>query len=134
MTLDWPFILLFASPAIGMGFLSVKGYTQKHSLYLWLALGAYCVGYNLFNVPSHPFFHLFLIGLFWGVLNSAVQSSFYTIYMENNPKAENSYSRLPRAFNRKVAMVLIGISTGIGFGTALGVVSWVAKKLIWESF
>ncbi|KAA3617781.1 MAG: hypothetical protein D8M58_00470 [Calditrichaeota bacterium] len=130
--LNWFIIVLLSLPAILMGFLSLKGYTQNKELFLWLGLGALCIAYIFFYVHSHPFYHLFIIGLFWGILNSVIQSVYYTTYIAHNIKAANSYKKLAQSMNPRVAMVLIGIGTGTGIGIALGAVSWIAKKLLYN--
>jgi len=130
--MNWQIILFLSLPAIVMGFLSLKGYTQNKELFLWLGLGALCIAYIFFYVHSHPFYHLFLIGLLWGILNSVVQTSFYSIYIAHNAKAAVSYNKLAHSMNPRVAMILIGIATGIGIGIALGAVSWIAKKLLYN--
>ncbi len=130
--MNWTVIFFLSIPAIVMGFLSLKGYTQNKELYLWLGLGAFCIAYIFFNVHSHPFYHLFLIGLFWGILNSTVQSFFYSTYIANNPKAAISYNKLALSMNPQFAMILIGVGTGIGIGIALGAVSWIVKKLLYD--
>ncbi len=130
--MNWLAIFFLSLPAILMGSLSLKGFTQNRELFLWLGLGALCIAYIFFYVHSHPFYHLFIIGLFWGILNSAVQSSFYNTYIANNPKAAASYEKLASTMNPRLAMVLIGIGTGTGIGIALGAVSWITKKLLYN--
>jgi hypothetical protein len=130
--MNWTVIFFLSLPAIVMGILSLKGLTQNKELFLWLGLGALCIAYIFFYVHSHPFYHLFIIGLLWGILNSAVQSLFYQIYLTHNNKAAISYNKLAKSMNPRLAMLLIGIGTGTGIGIALGAVSWIAKKLLYN--
>jgi len=128
--MNWTVILILSLPAIFLGALSLKGLTQNKELFLWLTLGVLCIAYVYFFEDSHPFFHIFLIGLLWGILNSAVQASFYSVYIAHNPKAAKSYGKIAKTMNARFVMVLIGIGTGIGIGIALGAVSWIIDKTL----
>lgn len=131
--MDWLVIILFSLPAVVMGLLSVKGYTQNKELYLWLSLGVLSIAYIFFNVHSHPFYHLFTIGLFWGILNSAIQSVFYATYIAHNPKAAAGYSKLSKNMKPRFIIILIGLGTGTATGLVLGAASWIIKKLLYNS-
>jgi len=127
--MDWSITILLSLPALIMGLLSVKGYTQNRELKIWLTLGFICVIYIFFFVQGRPFFHLFFIGLLWGLLNSSIQIIFYPTYIANNPNAARGYSKLSEKHNPRLIMLLIGIGTGIAAGFVFGAISWIAKKL-----
>ena len=128
--MDWYTIIILSSPSLIMGLLSLKGITQGKELLLWFSLGFLCVAYIYLFIPGHPFFHLFLIGLFWGVINSTIQTIFYPVYMANNPKAAESYSKIPKKLNPRLVMLFIGIATGVATGLLFGSISWVTKIII----
>lgn len=130
--IHWTIIFFLSLPSIAMGFLSLRGYTQNKELYLWLGMGALCIAYVFFYVHSHPFYHLFIIGLFWGILNSAIQSLYYKTYISFNSKAKSGYNKLAKSMNPRLVMILIGLGTGTGIGIALGTVSWITKKLFFN--
>lgn len=128
--MDWFTIILLSSPSLILGLLSLKGVTQGKELILWFSLGFLCVLYIYLFIPGHPFFHLFLIGLFWGVINSSIQTFFYPVFLANNPKAAESYSKISKKLNPRVVMMLIGIGTGVGAGLLFGSISWITKIVI----
>ena len=130
--MNWIVIFILSSPALIMGLLSLKGYTQNKELFIWLSLGFISVAYIFFYVHSHPFFHLFIIGLFWGIINSIIQSSFYPTYIANNKKAARSYAKISKSMNPRIVMLLIGLATGIATGLILGAASWIFKKLLYN--
>lgn len=131
--MDWLVIFFLSSPAIIMGSLSLKGYTQNKELFLWLTLGVFCIAYIFFYVHSHPFFHLFIIGLLWGIFNSMIQSFYYTTYITHNPKAAAGYGKLSKSMNPRIVIILIGLGTGTATGLVLGAVSWIIKKLLYNA-
>ena len=128
--MDWSITIILSLPALIMGLLSIKGYTQNKELKLWLSLGLLCVIYIFFFVHGRPFFHLFFIGLLWGILNSSIQSIFYPTFIANNPKAAQGYSKLSKKHNPRIIIILIGLGTGIATGLVFGAISWIAKKLL----
>jgi hypothetical protein len=129
--MDWSITLLLSLPALIMGLLSIRGYTQNKELKLWLALGFLCIAYIFFFVQGRPFFHLFFIGLLWGILNSSIQVIFYPTYIAHNPNAARGYSKLSDKYNPRLVMLLIGLGTGTATGLVFGTISWLAKKLLY---
>lgn len=130
--MDWTTILVLSLPAIIMGALSIKGVTQGKELISWLGIGFLCIAYIYFFIPNHPFFHLFTIGLLWGLFNSIIQIIFYPVYIANNPKAAHSYKKIPSKINPRLVMLLIGIATGIATGFVFGSISWMTKIVIFD--
>lgn len=130
--MEWIIILILSLPAVIMGSLSIKGYTQGKELVSWFSIGILCILYIYFFIPDHPFFHLFMIGLLWGVLNSTIQIIFYPSYLANNPKAAQSYKKVPKRINPRIIMLLIGIATGVATGFLFGSISWITKKVIFD--
>lgn len=130
--MNWYVILILSAPAVIMGLLSLKGLTQNKELYLWMSLGTICIGYIFFYVHAHPFFHLFTIGLLWGILNSVIQSLFYDLYIAHNPKAAAGYAKIAKSMNPRFIILLIGLATGTATGLVLGAMSWIIKKLLYN--
>jgi hypothetical protein len=130
--MDWSITVLLSLPALIMGLLSVKGYTQNRELKIWLTIGLLCVAYIFFFVHGRPFFHLFFIGLLWGILNSTIQVIFYPTYIANNPNAAKGYSKLSKKQNPRLVMLFIGLATGAATGLVFGAISWIAKKLFFN--
>lgn len=129
--MNWPIVFILALPSILMGFLSLKGLTQNREVLLWFTLGALSIFYIFFNIHSHPFYHIFIVGILWGVINAAIQVLFYDMYMAHNPKAAASYGKLAKTLNPKLTMFIIGVATGAGFGFGLGAISWILKKFVY---
>lgn len=128
--MDWDTIILLSSPSFIMGILSLKGITQGKELISWFSLGFLCIAYIYFFIPGHPFFHLFVIGLFWGIINSLIQTAFYPVYIAHNPRAAESYRKISKNLNPRFVMILIGIATGIATGFLFGSISWITKIVI----
>ena len=128
--MDWYTIILLSSPSLVMGLLSLKGLTQGKELVIWFSLGFLCIAYIYFFIQGYPFFHLFLIGLFWGIINSSIQTIYYQTYIANNPRAAISYNKVSKKLNPRFVMILIGIGTGIATGLLFGSISWITKIVI----
>lgn len=127
--MDWLLIVLLSLFGQIMGFLSIKGYTQKIEPLLWILLGLVTALVLSRNIEHNMFFHALLIGLFWGMSNSLSQFIFFEQYLLNNPVAREGFGKItfiaPRLFTL-FAGAIIGLTTG----TVLGGLTFLLKKLL----
>ena len=126
--MNWQLILLLSLFGILMGTLSVRGFTKKIEPVLWLVFGFFTAFMISGNVSENAFWHGFVIGIFWGVLNSAIQSIFFDTYLKNNPKYQEGFKKSsfvkPRYF-----ILLVGPMIGLVTGTVLGGLAWLCQKI-----
>lgn len=129
--MNWHIILSLSLFGIVMGMLSLKGYTRGvFEYYLWVILAIFSVGVIAKNVDNRFFLVALITGLLWGFLNSIVQSIFFPTYAANNPIAAESYKNLPQAINPRFFVIISGIVIGGITGAAMGVLTYLAKKII----
>ncbi len=128
--MNWSIILILALPALVMGLLSLRGYTQGIEVYLWILLALFNILVVLKNQPAHPFMHLLLIGLFWGIINAITQSVSFDLYLANNLRAAASFSKLPPNINPRLIVLIIGPLSGLGVGVVMSGVAFLFKKLL----
>ena len=129
-TMNWSIILILALPALVMGLLSLRGYTQGIEVYLWILLALFNILVVLKNQPAHPFMHLLLIGPFWGIINAITQSVSFDLYLANNLRAAASFSKLPPNINPRLIVLIIGPLSGLGVGVVMSGVAFLFKKLL----
>ena len=128
--MNWSILLILSLPAIVMAALSLKGYTQGIELYLWLFIGLFTVTVVLKNVDHHVYIHLILIGLFWGMINSLIQSLFFDMYLAHNSSAALGFGKLPDTMNPRLIVLLIGPATGVGTGVAMSGASYILRFIM----
>ncbi len=128
--MNWSIILILALPALVMGVLSLRGYTQGIEVYLWILLALFNILVVLKNQPAHPFMHLLLIGLFWGIINAITQSMNFDLYLANNLRAAASFSKLPPTINPRLIVLIIGPLSGLGAGIAMSAFAFILKKTL----
>ena len=129
--MNWPIIIILSIPALVMGLLSLRGMSQGIEVYLWILLAVFAILVILRNNPQHPFMHLILIGLMWGVLNGITQSANFDLYLANNARAALSFSKLPSSINpRLVVFFVIGPLSGLGIGVLMAVTGFIFKKIL----
>ena len=111
-----------------MGWLSVKGYTQKLEPFLWLLFGIITALILSKNAHNRTFLHGLLIGLFWGVLNGIVQSVFFDQYLANNSNLQERFKQ-STFIQPKYLVLVTGPVVGLITGLVLGGMAMLFKKI-----
>src|SRR6185436_20690569 len=117
--MNWILIGLFSLFGAVMGFLSIKGYTQKLEPFLWLLFAIISALLLSKNVSNKTFLHGLLIGLAWGVFNGLIQSAFFDQYFANNPRIQDNFKKISFMKARFFPMItgpVIGAVTGAVLG------------------
>lgn len=128
--MNWSILFILSLPAVLMAALSLKGYTQGIELYLWLFIALFTITVVLKNVDHHVYIHLLLIGLFWGMINSLIQSLFFEMYLAHNSSAAVGFGKLPESMNPKLIVLLIGPATGVGTGMVMSGASYILRFIM----
>lgn len=123
--MNWTLIILLSLFGAIMGFLSVKGYTGKLEPVLWILFGIISSLVLSKNVENKVFMHALLIGLFWGVLNAIIQSSFFEQYLTNNPSIQDRFKS-----TGSIKPQLFVLITGPVIGLITGLVLWGLTLLL----
>ena len=113
-----------------MGIASVLGFTAGIEGLLWLAIGLICVLVIVWRVPIRSFSHGLLVGLIGGVAAPLIQFLFFSAYMANNPELSNRFARIPGGMDARYFVVMLAPIIGLISGLVLGLVCWVAVKLV----
>ena len=117
--MNWLLIILLSIFGGIMGFLSIKGYTQKIEPFLWILFAIATALVLSRNVDNRAFVHALIIGFCWGLLNGLIQSSFFDQYLANNPSLRGSFEKSvsipPRYF-----VLITGPLTGLVTGAVIG--------------
>lgn len=111
-----------------MGFLSVKGYTGKLEPAYWLLFGIISSLVLSRNIENKLFIHALLIGLFWGILNALIQSSFFTQYLANNPNLQDRFKNTG-SIKPQYFVLIMGPVIGLVTGSLLGGLTLLLRKI-----
>lgn len=117
--MDWTVIVIFSAMGVIMGLLSVKRFTHKLELFLWLLFGIATALVHSKNIDHHSFLHGLLIGMSWGIINAAIQSAFYDTYLANNPSLQEGFrvtTFMPPRYFALATGPIIGLTTGVVLG------------------
>lgn len=125
--MNWTLILFLSLFGVLLGILSVLGFTKKAEPLLWLVVGLFTVFFLSKKISEMIFWHGFAIGIFWGCLNSLIQSLFFKTYLINNPKYTEAYNKSSRLKPRYLILI-VGPLLGLLTGAVLGGLAWFVQK------
>lgn len=125
--MNWVLILSLSMFGILLGFLSVFGLTKRAEPLLWLVVGFFTIFVLYQKISELIFWHGFAIGIFWGCLNSLIQSLFFKTYLKNNPKYTEAYNKSSRLKPRYLILI-VGPLLGLLTGAVLGGLAWFVQK------
>jgi hypothetical protein len=117
--MNWTLLVLFSFFGVVMGFLSVKGYTQRIEPFLWIAFMLIVALVFSKNIEYRLFLHGLLTGIAWGIINGGIQSYFFDSYVANNPAAHKNFEKITFVHPRYFVLItgpVIGAITGIVLG------------------
>jgi hypothetical protein len=117
--MNWSIIALLFPLAIIMGILAVKGFTHGIEPYLWLCFGIAAAIVVSKNIDDKIFVNALLIGLSWGIINGVIQSSFFNLYLTNNPSLVKNFDKvtfMPQRYFPLVTGPVMGLVTGLLIG------------------
>lgn len=128
--MNWYLMSLLGFFGIVMGLLSLQGLTQKIELYLWIILGFFAALVVARNVPSGWFWHVFLVGISWGILNAMLQCIFFDIYAANNPAVVEGFGGNPAPIPPRYFFLILGPFIGAATGLAMCGLTFVLRTFI----
>jgi uncharacterized membrane protein YeaQ/YmgE (transglycosylase-associated protein family) len=124
-------VLLLSLLGLVIGVASVAGVLKSGAETLaWCVIALLCGIVVARQVPSRHFLHGFLAGFIAGVLGPLVQVVFFDQYLANNPKAADSFARLPTAMSPRIMVVLLTPVVAACLGVFTGFLAWVAHKAL----
>lgn len=131
--MNWKLIFGLAGFGILMGVLSLFGYTVGLELILWLVIAVLCAVVIAKVLAVKHFVTGLLVGLFDGIFNSIVQSAFFDTYLSNNPRVAEGFGPVPGGLDPRMFVLIAGPFVGLLYGLFLGLVAWLAGKVIRKS-
>jgi hypothetical protein len=127
--MNWPIIFLLSAFGLIMGWLGIKGYTQKIEPWLWLCLAIFTVLVLSKNVNDKLFIHGLYTGVSWGVLNGVLQVVFFQTYLTNNPLLIPDFDKITY-MPAKYFPLLTGPIAGLIIGGVIGGSCLLIRKYI----
>ena len=96
----------------------------------WMVVAVVCAGVIARQAPGRPFLHGFLAGFVAGVLAPIVQVAFFPQYLAHNPKAVESFQRLPSDVPPRVLVILLTPIVAGVLGVVTGFLAWAAARVL----
>jgi hypothetical protein len=127
--MNWKLIFGLAGFGLLMGVLSVFGYTGSIEWLLWLVIAVICAVIISKIVSGKLFLTGLLVGFFDGVFNSIVQSTFFDIYLSNNPRVAEGFGPVPGGLDPRLFVLIAGPFVGLLYGLFLGLLAWLAGRI-----
>jgi len=128
--MNWKTILLLSCFGIFMGIASLFGLTQGIELWLWLGFALGCSFWLAKKLPESQLSNGVLVGLFCGILNSAVQSMYFDLYLSNNPASHEEFAQIPGGLAPSIFVLLAGFPIGLVYGLVIGLLTLAVSKFI----
>jgi hypothetical protein len=128
--MNWKLIGLLCGFGVLMGGASVLGLTKGMEGLLWLVIGVICVWLIVWRAPVRFFLHGFFVGLIGGAVAPVVQFLFFATYRANNPELATRFAEIPGGMEPKYFFLMLTPIIGLASALALGLVCWLAAKLI----
>ena len=126
--MNWLLVVLLSLFGGLMGFLSIKGYTQKIEPFLWVLFAIATALVLSKNVDQKSFIHALIIGFLWGVLNGVIQSSFFDQYISHHPSVKDSFEKSAAYMKPRLFVLVTGPVIGLVTGGVIGVLTLLFKK------
>lgn len=131
--MNWKLIVLLAGCGVVMGIASVLGFTSGIEGFLWLAIGIISVLVIVKKATARFFLHGFFVGLIGGAVAQLIQFLFFSRYMASNPDLAKSFTGIPGGMDAWYFVLMLASIIGLVSGFILGLLCWVAAKLVARS-
>jgi hypothetical protein len=111
-----------------MGIASLFGYTQNIELLLWIII-ALVAAVLIARTTTHKIFlHGVLAGVGMGLLNTMVQITFFSLYVQHNPYAASELEHFSDSFSPQWFLLITSPFVGGIYGSLIGALCVVASK------
>jgi hypothetical protein len=101
--------------------------------FFWLAIFAVCAYLVARRAPGKRFLHGFLVSIVNSVWITAAHIALFDSYLPRHPDEAAMMTKMPMPDSPRLMMLMTGPLVGIGSGLVLGLICFVAGKIVGRS-
>jgi hypothetical protein len=128
--MDWKLILGLSLFGLAMAIATVFWVPSNIEPLFWLAIFLVCAYLIARKRPDRHFLHGLLVGIVNSVWVTSAHIIFFSQYIANHPKEAAMMSSMPLPDSPRLMMACVGPIVGIVSGAIIGLLSYVAGKLV----
>jgi len=128
--MDWKLILGLSLFGLAMAIATVFWIPSNIEPLFWLAIFLLCAYLIARKRPDRHFLHGLLVGIVNSVWVTSAHIIFFSQYIGNHPKEAAMMSSMPLPDSPRLMMACVGPIVGIVSGTIIGLLGYVAGKLV----
>ena len=128
--MDWKLIFGLSLFGLAMAIATVFVIPSNVEPVFWLAIFLLCAYLIARKRPDRHFLHGLLVGIMNSVWITTAHIIFFSQYIANHPKEAAKMSSTPLPDSPRVMMACVGPIVGIISGAIIGLLAYVAAKLV----
>lgn len=128
--MDWRLLFGLSLFGLAMGVATVFVIPSNVEPVFWLFIFIACAYLIARNRPDRHFLHGLLLGIVNSVWVTGAHIAFFSQYIANHPKEAAMMSSMPLPDSPRLMMACIGPIIGIISGVIIGVLAYVAGRLV----
>jgi len=128
--MNWKLIFSLSLFGLAMAFASVFWIPEKMEWVFWLVIFLICAFLIAKNAPGKYFLHGLMVSIVNSIWITIAHITFYTTYAANHPSWLEMNAKGPLAEHPKRMMAVSGPIAGLLFGIILGLLAFLASKLV----
>jgi len=128
--MDWKLIFGLSLFGLAMAIATVFVIPSNVEPVFWLAIFLLCAYLIARKRPDRHFLHGLLVGIMNSVWITTAHIIFFSQYIANHPKEAAMMSSTPLPDSPRVMMACVGPIVGIISGAIIGLLAYVAAKLV----
>jgi hypothetical protein len=128
--MDWRLLFGLSLFGLAMGVATVFVIPSNVEPVFWLFIFIACAYLIARNRPDRHFVHGLLLGIVNSVWVTGAHIAFFSQYIANHPKEAAMMSSMPLPDSPRLMMACIGPIIGIISGVIIGVLAYVAGRLV----
>jgi hypothetical protein len=130
--MNWKLIFLLSLFGLAMGLATISLIPSNIEPAFWLVIFIICAYLIAKYAPGNYFLHGLLLGIVNSIWITAAHAIFFNQYVAAHPEHLQMVANMPESLagHPRRAMLLIGPIAGIASGIILGLLSWIAAKIV----
>jgi hypothetical protein len=128
--MNWKLVISLSAFGVVMGLASFFGVTKGFEPLIWPIIGIFCALWIARKAGQKYFLHGFFTGVIGGASAPLLQALFFSTYIANNPRAAEDLKQLPAGFSAQTFFFILVPIIALISGLMLGLLSWVAGRIV----
>ena len=128
--MNWKTVVELSLFGLAMGIATVFVIPSTIEPLFWIAIFAISAYVIARRCPSREFVHGLLVGIANSVWVTGSHTLFFQQYLANHPQEAAMMSSMPAPDSPRLMMALVGPVIGVASGALIGVLAFLARKLL----